>query len=211
MNRVTMNRRLLPLALLLPLSSSLASTFGAFQITPKGNQKINLETGLTELPSGGTAVDSKNGLTLVARRMSFKSGETLSASGVTLTIKDGGALVADAVTFDQRTGMLKATGHLSFKNAQISGLSADSVQIYSLQSAVVASGNVKARTPALKASSIVVLGAGKQILVNGPYTLSSKNTSYANARQDSHLLLSGDVATARPPASLLKPFTPFLK
>ncbi|WP_425147346.1 hypothetical protein [Deinococcus sp.] len=206
-----MTRRPLIFALLLSSFPALAASFGAFQITPRGDQKINLETGVTELPGGGTAVDSKTGLTLVARSMRFKSGQTLSAQGVTLRLKDGGALLADTVTFDQRSGVLKASGHLSFTNAQISGLSAAGVQIYTHESAVVASGGVTAKTPALSARSVVVLDAGKKLLLSGPYTLKGKSSSYANTRADSHLLLSGDVATNRPPASLLKPFAPYLK
>ena len=199
------------LLMLFTLPPACAASFGAFQITPKGEQKINLETGLTELPGGGTATDARSGLTLKAGRMSFRSGETLSASGVTLTTRDGSTLRADSVRFDQRSGVLSASGHLNFRNAQISGLSADAVQIYSRTSAVVASGRVRAVKPALSAGRIVVLDGGKRVLLSGPYTLSSAGSSYANARPDSRLLLSADVTTGRPPAGLLKDFAPYGK
>jgi hypothetical protein len=44
--------RLLPLALFLSLA--LAARFAAFSVEPAGPQRVNLDTGVTTLPQGGS-------------------------------------------------------------------------------------------------------------------------------------------------------------
>lgn len=196
------------------LSPASAITLGAFQITASGEQKLNLQTGETELPQGGTATDSKNGLTLVGKTIRYLAGERLQATGATIKTAEGGTLVADTVVYDVKTGILKATGRLNYGSAVIKNLSADTMSLYTANGAVVASGNVKATAPALSASRVIALDGGKQVLLTGNYTLTYNGSRYANTGASGRLLLNGtsgkSSATARPPATQLRPFLPYL-
>jgi hypothetical protein len=197
------------------LTGAGAVSLGAFQIAAKGEQALNLQTGLTELPQGGTATDSKNGLTLTGKTLNYLPGKSLGATGVQIRTADGGTLIADTAQYDVASGVLKASGHLKYDSSAIRGLSADSVSLYTTSGAVLASGRVRASSPALSANRIVALDGGKQVLLSGNYQLTVGGSRYANAGPAANLLLgtsSGGInATARPPASALRPFLPFLK
>ncbi len=207
-------RRELLLALVcaacLAAGSASAATLGAFQIDASGEQSLNLQTGETELPQGGTATDSKNGLILTGRAISYLAGKHLKATGATIRLA-GGTLNADTAEYDVPSGMLVATGHLSYSGQGIQKLSADQVSLYIASGAVVASGHVRAASPQLSADRIVVLRGGGQVLLSGNYTLNMGGSRYLNPRPDARLLLSGRSATARPTATALQPFQPYLK
>jgi hypothetical protein len=197
------------------LTGAGAVSLGAFQIAARGEQNLNLQTGLTELPQGGTATDSKNGLTLTGRTLSYLPGTSLQATGVQIRTADGGTLSADTARYDVSSGVLKASGHLKYDSSAIQGLVADSVSLYTTSGAVLASGRVRAISPALSASRVVALGGGKQVLLSGNYQLTVGGSRYANPGPAATLLLtnssSGTSATARPTPSALRPFLPFLK
>ncbi|MGY2893147.1 hypothetical protein [Deinococcus sp. UYEF24] len=211
-------RRLLltTLALSLPAgwNTTLAATLGAFQISARGDQNLNLATGQTELPQGGTATDSKNGLTLTGKTLKYLPGQSLQATGATLRVAAGGVLNADTVNYDVKGGTLKASGHLNYTSARIRGLSAGTVVLYTVSGAVVASGNVRAASPALSASRVVVLNGGAQILLAGNYTLSTGSSRLTDASASARLLLSGtgrQSANPRPTSAALRAFAPYLK
>ena len=197
-------------AVCLSVDPASAATLGAFQINASGEQSLNLQTGETELPQGGTATDSKNGLTLTGKAISYLAGRHLKASGATIRLA-GGTLNADSAEYDVQSGMLVATGHLSYSGQGIQKLSADQVSLYIASGAVVASGHVRAASPQLSADRIVVLRGGGQVLLSGNYTLNTGGSRYLNPRPDARLLLSGRSATARPTATALQPFQPYLK
>jgi lipopolysaccharide assembly outer membrane protein LptD (OstA) len=187
-----------------------AATLGAFQINAGGEQSLNLQTGETELPQGGTATDSRSGLTLTGKTISYLAGKHLKASGAMIKLS-GGTLNADSAEYDVQSGMLVATGHLSYSGQGIQKLSADQVSLYIASGAVVASGHVRAASPQLSADRIVVLRGGGQVLLSGNYTLNTGGSRYLNPRPDARLLLSGRSATARPTAAALQLFQPYLK
>ncbi|WP_407570782.1 hypothetical protein [Deinococcus altitudinis] len=218
MNLLSRPRRLLlaTLALTLPAgwTGTLAATLGAFQISARGNQNLNLSTGQTELPQGGTATDSKNGLTLSGKTLKYRPGQSLQATGATIRVAAGGVLNADTVNYDVKTGTLQASGHLNYTSARIRGLSAANVVLYTASGAVVASGNVRATSPTLSASRVVVLNGGGQILLAGNYTLSTGSSRLTDAGASARLLLSGtgrQSVTPRPTQAALRAFAPYLK
>lgn len=211
-------RRILLSAVIFAVSSgwnmAMAATLGAFQISARGDQKLNLSTGQTELPQGGTATDSKNGLTLTGKTLKYLPGQSLQATGASIRVVAGGTLAADTVNYDVKTGTLKASGHLTYSSARIRGLSAGNVVLYTMSGAVVASGNVRASAPALSASRVVVLNGGRQILLAGNYTLSTGSSRLADAGASARLLLSGtgrQSVTPRPTQAALRVFVPYLK
>lgn len=216
-NRTPRPRRLPVLTLLAALTVPFAAhaiTLGGFQIQARGAQSLNLETGRTDLPQGGTATDAAHGLTLQGRTMSYEAGRSLRATGVTIRTAGGGNLRADTVTYDVPGGRLDASGHLAFQNSALKDLTARTVRLDTRSGAVVATGGVTARTPALKADRVVVLDGGKLVLLSGNYTLTSAGTRYAKAGSRAVLLLNGtngrQTATATPPAAVLARFAPYL-
>jgi hypothetical protein len=211
-------RRILLTTLVLALpgswSATLAASLGAFQISARGDQKLNLSTGRTELPQGGTATDSKNGLTLTGRTLNYLPGKSLQATGAVIRVSGGGILSADTVNYDVASGTLKASGHLTYSSARIRGLSAGTIVLYTVSGAVVASGNVRAASPAMSASRVVALNSGRQILLAGNYTLNTGGPRLADAGSSARLLLSGDGSQsvdARPSQAALRAFAPYLK
>ena len=189
-----------------------AVTLGAFQIQASGEQRLNLETGQTELPQGGTATDSRAGLTLTGKTMSYLAGQQLQATGAAITTAGGGRLNADTVTYDVKSGVLKASGHLRYSNSLVRGLSAESISLYTASGVVVASGTVSAAAPDLRADRVVALAGGRQVLLAGHYRLSLGGTRYAGASPEARLLVDGSARpTATPSSASLQPFLPYLK
>ncbi|MFC4453193.1 hypothetical protein [Deinococcus sonorensis] len=205
-------RRVLALLTLtsLTLLPAQAATFGGFQITARGEQRMDLGTGRTELPQGGTAVDAASGLTLDAAQISYLSGQNLTASHVTLHTREGGTLSADTLSYDQRSGLIEASGHLTYSDREIRQLSAAQVRLDLKAGILTALGGVRAQTPTLSASRVVARQGGAQVLLSGPYLLSFKGGRYQNPRADGLLLISGSKAV-KPDAQALAPFRPYLK
>lgn len=209
--------RFLPLglSLLLLAPPAQAVNFGGLNVTPRGAQNLNLETGATDMPSGGTATDTKGGLTLTAERMQLKPNEVLSAQGATVKIKRGGTLTASNVVYDLKAGTVTATGNVSYSDARMTGLTAPSIVLHVKSGFVVASGGVKASKPTMTGSSLVFDPNTMQAAMAGPYKLNTRlgNASGAAGSKllmtfGGNLLLSAD---PKPGADDLARFNPYLK
>lgn len=196
-------------------SAAQAATFGGLNIVPKGAQNLNLQTGVTEMPQGGTVTDRKAGLTLVAAQLSVKEGETLQARGVTLKTGAGGQLKAEQVRYDLKSGVMTVSGKVSYSDSRMRGVQASSMQLYVKTGFVVAKGGVKAAAPALSAQSLVFDPNTMQALVSGPYSLSTRGKTYkGEAGQRVLLRFAGNALTnaaQRPGAADLSRFAPYLK
>lgn len=202
------------LAALLGTSAG-AVTFGGLNIVPKGAQNLNLQTGVTEMPQGGTVTDRKAGLTLVAAQMTVKEGETLQARGVTLKTGAGGSLKAEQLRYDLKSGVMTASGKVTYSDSRMRAVQASSMQLYVKTGFVVAKGGVKAASPALSAQSLIFDPNTMQALVSGPYTLNAGDKAYkGEAGQRVLLRFAGNALTnavQRPAASDLSRFAPYLK
>ncbi|WP_104990517.1 hypothetical protein [Deinococcus sp. NW-56] len=210
-----MKRVLLPLLAALTLGTGSAVTFGGLNVTPRGAQNLNLETGATEFPSGGTVTDSKGGVRLSAERLQLHPGERLSAQGVTLTTKQGGTLRAASLTYDLRGGVVTATGSANYSDARMKGLTADRMTLNVKTGFVSAHGGVRAQSPQLSASALAFDGRTAQTVLAGPARLSASGSAL-EAGAGGHLLLTFSAqrllrATAKPDAGTLKRFAPYLK
>ncbi|UWX65273.1 hypothetical protein [Deinococcus rubellus] len=153
-------------ALTAPSLAQSSSAFG-LQITPRGAQNLNLATGITDLPQGGTIRDNKAGIKVVANFISIKTGESLSATSAVLTTRQGGTLRAQQITYNQKASLVTATGTLSYSDNRVKNLSAQTIYVDTRSGAVTAVGNVSAATPAASAAQMVALPTKAAILLRG--------------------------------------------
>lgn len=205
------------LALLTTLLAGPASavTFGGLNVRPLGAQNLNLQTGMTEMPQGGTVTDQKGGLTLTAARLQVKPDELLQAQGATIKTKFGGTLTAQQVRYDLKSGLVTATGVVSYSDARVKNVTAANMTLYVKSGFVVAQGNVKASSPALSAAGLVFDPNTMQAVVSGPYDLTTR-LGRMNGQAGARALLTfgGNAltgASARPAQSDLARFSPYLK
>lgn len=211
-----MNRLLLPLLAALTLGAGGAVTFGGLNVTPRGPQNLNLETGATDLPQGGTATDAHAGIRLSAARMQLQPGERLSAQAATLTTRQGGTLRAPSVTYDLRQGTVTASGGVTYSDARLKNLTANRMVLYVKTGFVSALGGVEVQTPQLRAVSLVFDAQTAQALLTGPYRYRAGQNTAASTEARGALLLtfSGNRVlrvNTSPDAATLGRFAPYLK
>ncbi|WP_029479259.1 hypothetical protein [Deinococcus frigens] len=205
----------LGLLTLSPFTGGQAVTFGGLNVTPRGPQNLNLDTGVTELPQGGTVTDSKGGLKLVAGAMTLNPGQTLTAQNAVLTTKQGGTLRAAQVVYDLKSSTVTATGSVTYNDARFKNLSAPRVILNVGRAFVTALGGVRADTPALSGAALVFDLTTMQAILTGPYT-ARQGTLNASADAAGRLLLvfGGNQvvrSSVSPDAATLGRFTPYLK
>ncbi|MFC4426089.1 hypothetical protein [Deinococcus navajonensis] len=192
-----------------------AVTFAGLNITPRGEQKLNLETGATELPQGGTAVDSGSGMKLVASRMQLRPGQSLIAQNATLTTRQGGTLKAAQVTYDLKGGTVVASGGATYHDSRFEALSAPGMALYLKSGFVTAGGGVKAQRPALNASGLVFDPNTMQVLLTGPAQVSQSGVRANTAAGGRLVMVFGGSrllrATSTPDNVTLARFRPYLK
>ena len=117
-----------------------SSTAFGLQITPRGGQNLNLATGTTDLPQGGTVRDNSAGIKVVAGFISIKTGESLSATSAVVTTRQGGTLRAQQITYNQKAGLVTATGTLNYSDNRVKNLSAQTIYVSTRSGAVTAVG-----------------------------------------------------------------------
>lgn len=193
-----------------------AASFAGFSIKPNGDQKLNLQTGVTVLAQGGSASDAQSGLTVAGKYIEYKDGEFLKAREATLTTRDGGRLTADSADYDARTGELKASGHLVYNDARVKGLTAESGSVQTREGMLVARGNVKSETPLMSADTVIVDYQHNRALMSGNYRYNYGGTSLASSKADARLYVTWDAqgkasATSKPTAAQLAAFQPYLR
>lgn len=196
-------------------SHAQAVTFGGLNITPRGAQNLNLETGATELPQGGTATDAKGGLTLTAGSMQLKPGQTLSAQNATISVRQGGTLKAAQVTYDLKAGIVTASGGVTYNDVRMTGLSAPSMTLYVKPGFLSVTGGVKADKPRFTGSALAFDLNTMQAMLAGPYKINQLALN-ASAGAEGRLLLvfSGNRLSrvnAKPDGATLGRFNPYLK
>ncbi|KQR40885.1 hypothetical protein [Deinococcus sp. Leaf326] len=197
------------------LDSAQAVAFGSLNVTPRGAQNLNLETGFTDLPQGGTATDAKGGLTLTAQKMQLRPNDRLNAQGATLKTRQGGTLSAAQLTYDLKNGTVTASGGVTYSDARIQGLQAAGVVLYVSSGFVVASGGVKAAAPTMTGAALVFDPQTMQAVVSGPFDLQARlGRSAGKAGEKLLLTFAGNTltnATAKPTTDDLARFSAYLK
>ncbi|GGI69864.1 hypothetical protein [Deinococcus wulumuqiensis] len=192
-----------------------AVTFGGLNVTPRGAQNLNLETGATEMPQGGTVTDPKGGLTMTAARLQLRPGEQLQAQGATVKTKFGGTLSASQINYDLKSGVVTASGNVNYSDARMKNVQAAQVTVHVRSGFVVARGGVRASSPALSGATLVFDPSTMQAVVSGPYNLSTRLGQTRGQAGDRLLLtFAGNVLTSvtgKPTANDLSRFSPYLK
>lgn len=192
-----------------------AISFGGLTITPRGAQTLNLETGATELPGGGSATDSRGGLKLSAQSMQLRPGASLLARGATITTKQGGTLRAAQVVYDLKAGTVTATGDVSYDDARLKDLRAPQLTLHVSSGFVTASGGVRAASPALSGAALVFDLSTMQGVLSGPYRVRQGTLNASGEAGGRLLMVFGGNRVIRsstsPDADSLARFLPYLK
>lgn len=210
-----MNRFFLSLLAALTLGAGSAVTFGGLNVTPRGPQNLNLETGATDLPQGGTATDARTGLRLNAAQMQLVPGARLTAQGATVTTRQGGTLRAQNVLYDLKLGTVTASGGVTYSDARLKNLTANRMVLYVKTGFVTAQGNVSAAAPVLSAEALTFDARTAQVLLSGGARLTVPGRpALVGGSKPLLLTFSGNRllnAAAGPDAATLSRFAPYLK
>lgn len=193
-----------------------AASFAGFSIKPYGDQKLNLQTGVTILSKGGVASDAARGVTVDAQYIEYKQDDRLTARDAKLSTKDGGVLVGKTVEYNAKSGVLVATGDLEYNDARVKGLTAPSISLDTNRKLAVATGGVKSETNGLSANTVVVDYAQNRAVMYGNYVYNYNGTRLKGSKADSVLFVTwnadGKASTnSKPTAEQLKPYQTYLK
>ena len=188
--------------------SNLGSGFG-LEITPRGEQVLDLATGNTDLPQGGTVRDNKTGVTVVASFITIKPSDSLSAEGATLSTRLGGTLKAERLLYNQKTANITAKGKLTYSDNRIKNLVAQTLTVDTKTGAVTASGQVTASQPVLSAAKMVALPTKSVILLSGGASVQTFGKTVSGEQVLLNLVTG--VAQTEASAGALAPFAPYLK
>jgi hypothetical protein len=163
-----MSRVVLTFFIIFLVTSTFAQGIAALTVNPKGEQQMDISTGIITLPEGGEIIDTERGLKLNATFISYKDGEFIEAKGCT---SEGpfGLLAAPELRLETATNIITATGGISLTKDGLA-LTADSLTLDLGSSIAVLSGNVKNTQPAFETAAIVVKQGGGYAILASPYT-----------------------------------------
>ena len=153
--------------LLVPLALAQTTPFAALQITPYGDQTVDLATGVTTLPQGGEIVDQESGVTLSGSLVTYKEGDYVEVTDAEVA-GEFGSLTAPTVRLDTNAQTLEATGGVGFEGEGLA-LRSHTLVLYLEPDIAVAAGGLVSETPALEAAALLVDLQQNAALVVGPY------------------------------------------
>jgi hypothetical protein len=182
-----MSRVVLAVFISFLLTSTFAQGIAALTINPKGEQQLDIATGITTLPEGGEVIDVERGLKLNATFISYKDGEFIEAQGCT---SEGpfGLLQAPELRLEIASNTITATGGISLTKDGLA-LTSDHLTLNMDSSIAVLTGNIKNTEPAFEAAAIVMkVGAGYALLAS-PFTYQSDFAQLEQANPDNLLQL----------------------
>ena len=168
---------------LAPFVLAQATPFAALQITPYGDQTVDLATGVTTLSQGGEIVDEESGVTLTGSLVTYKEGDHVEVTDGEVA-GEFGSLAAPTVRLDASAQTLEATGGVRFEGEGLA-LQSDTLTLYLEPDIAVAAGSLTSETPALEAAALLVdlqqnaaLVVGPYRYTNGPLTLQSDTKDF---------------------------------
>ena len=147
------------------ISSLSLAQFASLTITPNGDSQLDITTGITTLPQGGTIVDKSRGITLTASFIEYKDdtfvkAQTAHAEGFF------GLLNTPEFYLDTTQNIITASGGITLGQDGLS-LSANNLTLYLANGIAVLSGNVNNQAPSFQAATLVLrIGAGYALLVS---------------------------------------------
>jgi len=190
--------------------------FAGLVIVSHGRQTIDLVTGLTVLPDGGSLVDRQTGVEVDAQVIRYVDGDYIEAAGVTVSGAFG-EVVADALRIDVENSLLIATGELRLSRDGLV-VTAASLSYHALEQVVVFDGGVTGTEPAFFADRLLLDTLTGDVLLDGRYEfagdLFTMRSPAAGGRLQLSLRQSGDeivyAATTEVSPALLERFRAYL-
>ncbi len=141
--------------------------FAALVIVSHGRQTIDIVTGLTTLPDGGTLYDAHTGVEVQASVIRYVDGEYIEASGVTAS-GGFGDLVAESLHIDVVDSVLTASGELRLSRDGLV-LTAGSLRYHALEQVIVFDGGVTGSEPTFSADRVLLDTLSGDVLLDGRY------------------------------------------
>lgn len=142
-------------------------TFSGLTITARGDQELDLATGITTLPDGGEIVAAEQGVTIVAEKLSFLQDQFVEAAGATARTEFGSAR-AESLRIDLVTGNISASGAVSFQHELLT-LNATGIEYFATPNVLVLVGPVVGEGLEVEAASVLLDVATETVLLVSPY------------------------------------------
>ncbi len=167
-----LGRRLLALSALVLLCAAAAQApFAALSVNSAGPQVIDITTGITTLPQGGSVVDRDTGVSFEAAHIRYLDGEFIEATGVTVDAAFG-RLTAHSVRIEMKDSLLKAEGDLRLERDGLV-VTATGLYYYALSGIAVFEGGVTGSEPNFKADKVLLDVTNGDVLLVGSYSYTS--------------------------------------
>lgn len=194
-------RRFLVVALLSGMASAWAAPvgnpadFAALTIRPNGSEELDLTTGVTTLPQGGTVSYRDEGVTLSGSFVRYLESQFIEIRDATV---EGvfGTLGAPTLRFDVATQRLEAVQGATFKGPALA-LGAETITLHLGDDVAVLEGGVQGQEPNLTGQTVLVDTTGRLALLVGPYAFQNGPVTLKGGAGEKLVLLwddKGDVS-----------------
>lgn len=150
------------------LGVTLAQSFAALSVTPRGAQNFDLSTNVTTLDEGGLVLDKETGLELEADFIRYEEGGFIEARSAAVLGKFG-SLQSDELYVDSLEEVITAEGGVTLVYNELS-LAADALTIYLEPDVVILQGNVKSDLPSFESEGLAIYLDSEQALLLSPYS-----------------------------------------
>ena len=198
-------------------SVALAASFSGFSIKPYGDQTLDLPTGVTTLDKGGVVTDAEHGVTIDAQFMELKEGDFLKARDAKLRGNTvDGVLTATNLDYRVKTGLLSATGTLTYSDKLVKNLKAKTGILDLKKQFLVITGGVSSDSPAISGNTLLVDYDTRTAVLQGNYKYSFEGTKLSGKTDKSILFVSWNAqgkmkAISNPKSEQLKGYAAYLK
>ena len=198
-------------------SVALAASFSGFSIKPYGDQTLDLPTGVTTLDKGGVVTDAEHGVTIDAQFMELKEGDFLKARDAKLRGNTvDGVLTATNLDYRVETGLLNATGTLTYSDKLVKNLKAKNGILDLKKQFLVITGGVSSDSPAISGNTLLVDYDTRTAVLQGNYKYSFEGTKLSGKTDKSILFVSWNAqgkmkAISNPKSEQLKGYAAYLK
>ena len=198
-------------------SVALATSFSGFSIKPYGDQTLDLPTGVTTLNKGGVVTDAEHGVTVDAQYVELKEGDFLRAREAKLRgTAVAGVLTATTLEYRVGTGMLTASGTLTYSDKLVKNLRAKTGTLDLKKQFLVITGGVSSDSPAISGNTLLVDYDTRTAVLQGNYKYSFEGIKLSGKSDKSILFVSWNAegklkAISNPKPEQLKGYAAYLK
>lgn len=163
----------LTVTVLLLAGTTLAQApFAALSIRSVGPQTIDITTGITTLPQGGSVTDRDTGVTFDAAHIRYLEGSFIEANGVTVHGAFG-VLSAERLYIEMAQSLLTASGDLRLERDGLV-VTAATLRYYAGSKIAVFEGGVAGTEPTFAAQKVLLDVTSGDVLLVGEYSYTSE-------------------------------------